>query len=392
MRKRGVMGELSTVSGTAAWFGTAGVNGDVVIASSASLSRNLADYPYPAPVLVGGTPGVAESGESQEDTGKDPREDQAAQGPALERRDEEHEALRLVVETIRNELMPDVLDAETLEMDPATLSGDALGMLFERRLIAEAIPYRLFVSHDEAVTLAVGAVDHLKFTARVAGDSIEDALQRVRSIDRILEPHLNYAVSLDLGYLSAEITNLGTGLRTSVLLHLPALSASDRLAELAQSVAKSDFALVPDEQLNVSENEPVFYRLSNVRTLGLEEDAIAGKLEEHTRALVHYERVAREELVASQKQHLTDVACRSLGILRNARLLTADEALKLLGRLRFGIVANLVSGVAVETVTSLLFLTRDRHVRIAVQEKARSDDHGEENLQTARAQRVRSAV
>ena len=279
-----------------------------------------------------------------------------------------------------------------IELEPAKLGSDVLGMLFERRLVTDALPDRLFISHDESVTLSVGAIDHLKIAARVAGDGIEDALRRVRSIDRILEPHLNYAVSLDLGYLSAEITNLGTGLRTSVLLHLPALSASDRLEELAQSIAKSDFALVPDEELNDSGDEPVFFQLSNVRTLGLEEDAIANKLEDHTRALVHYERVARAEIVASQKEHLTDVSYRSLGILRNARLLTADETLRLLSRLRFGIVANLVSGVAVETVTALLFLTRDRHVRFAVQEKARSVDHGEENLQTTRALRVRSAL
>ena len=355
--------DISSLGHPAAWFSSAGVDGDVTISSRARLSRNLAEYAYPR------LPG-AKSGRNDGDVA----------------------AATLVSRVIRDELMPDVLGAETLDVQPRTMDRNATGLLAERRLMREPLPRRLFVAGDESVDLAVGAVDHLQIAARAAGSSIGPALERARTIDRKLESVLNYAVSLDLGYLSSQITNLGTALRASMLLHLPAITRTGRVAELEEAIAASDFSLVPDERLNVDGEERTFYLLSNERTIGLEEEAITAKLEDHARALVHYERIAREELVASCAGQLADTAYRSLGILRCARLLTADEALALLGRLRLGVVTNLVSGVPLETVTALLFLSGDSHVRIAVQERARPVDQGEENLQAERAARMREAL
>jgi len=251
---------------------------------------------------------------------------------------------------------------------------------------------RLFVTSDESTAIAIGAIDHLRISTTLHGIQIDVALGAARAIDKKLEGCLNFAVSLDLGYLSTSIMNLGTALRVSVLVHLPALCRLGRIDEIQRSIRASDFDLTPDDQFTIDDGESGVFRLSNRRTLGYEEDALATKLEDHARALVHYERVAREELVASGGSELADAAYKSLGILRFARRLESDETLTLLSSLRLGIVAELVGDVAAENVTSLFFLSRDSHIRTVMQQADEALGDGDENIQAARARLVREAL
>lgn len=353
--------ELSNLPLVPAWVSTTGAERDVVIASRARLARNLADEPYPT------------SGD--------------------ERVGDEHpsKATSLVASAVRSELAPDPFGAESLELDVSSLSGFARQLLAERGICDGPPPERLVLASDERLALVIGGVDHLRIASVLPGFVLNDALELVRRVDRQLERSLNYAVSMDWGYLASEITNVGTGLRVSALVHVPALAALGRLETMGSSMENSGYELVPyfpDESFAGEGSEPGDERatsslclLRNRRTLGSDEDAITSKLEDYTSKLVHYERAAREELREARGEEIADSANRALGVLRFARSLSAVEARSLVSHLRFGVVAGLVSDVAVETVTTLLLINQDRHIE---RHRAREGERDETDLVRAR--------
>ena len=152
-------------------------------------------------------------------------------------------------------------------------------------------------------------------------------------------------------------------------MHVPALAALGGLAAMSSSMENPGYELVPffaDESLGGDDEEPALASslclLRNLTSLGSEEDAIVAKLEDYTSKLVHYERAARGELETAQSEDTADAANRALGILRFARSLSAVEARSLVSHLRLGVVAGLVTHVAVETVTTLLLANQDSHI------------------------------
>ncbi len=334
--------ELSSLPLVPAWLSATGAERDVVIASRARLARNLADEPYPA----AGDDRVGEGYPSK--------------------------ATALVASSVRAELAPDPFGAESIELDVHALSGAARELLAERGICDGEPPEKLFLTSDERLALVIGGVDHLRIAAVLPGFVLDDALALVRRVDRQLERSLNYAVSMDWGYLASEITNLGTGLRVSTLVHVPALAALGRLETMGASMENSGYELVPyfaEESLAGAASEAgieaagsALCLLRNRRTLGSDEDAITSKLEDYTSKLVHYERAAREELRDARGEEIADSANRALGVLRFARSLSAVEGRSLVSHLRFGVVSGLVSDVAVETVTTLLLINQERHM------------------------------
>lgn len=357
------MDELSFLARSASWFSGSGEDADVAVSSRVRLSRNLADFAYPGHRLA----------------------PDATIGDAAAASDR-------VCDVVRAELMPEPFDAEALEIEPPSLDPAKITGLRERRLVDREVPHRLFVSRDESMAIAVGAEDHVRIAAFRAGIAVEEALRAAAAVDRKLEASLNFAVSLDLGYLSTSITNLGTALRVSVLVHLPALVMHGRIDDVQRSMRSAGLDLIPDEQFTPDEGEAAVFRLSNRRTLGQEEGDLVSNLEDHTRALVHYERNAREEAVQKHGPELSDAAYRALGTLRYARRLNADEALALLSTVRVGVIADLVGGVTAGVVTSLFFLSRDSHVRATLNATDGVGGDGEENIQLARAHLVREAL
>lgn len=333
--------ELSRLPAAASWLSESGPEADVVLASRVRLARNLSDHPYP----------------------------NAASSTEQEAYD------RHLLAAVREELSPHPFGADTLEFVPAELSQTDQQFLRERSLADDTPPVRLIVTADERLSVAIGSEDHLRIASMLPGLALSSALEQARSVDRSLEGRINYAFAMDWGYLSAEITNLGTALRASVLVHLPALSRLGRLEAMSASMENSGYELIPffPEEVFGGVAEPAEHTvpstgraslclLRNRRTLGSDEDALVAKLEEYTTKLVHYERAGRDELRMAQGEEIADSANRALGILRFARSLSALEARSLVSHLRLGIVAGLVSDVTAETVTTLLLINQDSHV------------------------------
>lgn len=338
--------ELSMLPLAAPWLTRSGVDDDVALATRVRLARNIAGVPFPH-----------------------------AAGP-----DDRELIVESVLAAVREELRPEPFGADALDLSPTELSPDDRGLLAERSLIDGAVPERLIVAADEALSLQINSVDHLRIVTLAAGRAGPAALERARAIDRALEKRLNYAVAMDWGYLSSEITNLGTAMRVSTLVHVPALTTSGRIESMSASMATSGYELVPWFPDEASNRSSSLHLLRNRRTLGSEEDAIVSKLEDYASKLVHYERVARDELRATRGEEIADSANRALGILRFARSLSAVEARSLVSHLRLGVVAGLVTDVAVETVTTLLLINQDSHMARSL---AREGEDGD--IDTVRA-------
>ncbi len=321
--------ELSQLPVAPVWLTKAGAESDVVIAARTRLSRNLSGYKYPS---------VASPVELEAST-------------------------QAVLEAARSELTPEPFGADALDLNSVGFTPHELHFLAERSLSDGEAPTRIMVTPDERLSLVIGAVDHLRIVSIDSGLSLGSALERARAVDQKLERHLNFAVAMDWGYLSAEIANLGSGLRASTLVHVPVLAQLDRLESMSTSMDNSGFELLPyfSEKGFGSEGSALCL-LRNRRGLGSDEEAIVGKLEDYTSKLVHYERAARDELCAARGNEIADSANRALGVLRFARSLSAGEARSLVSHLRLGVVAGLVSSVAVETVTSLLLINQESHI------------------------------
>ena len=210
--------EIAARRAPSSWLSTVGAEGDVVLTSRARLARNLADYPYP-PV---------QSAESGEET------DMIIAGALLSELDG----------------LSGLAGQHLSDLRPSDLGETERSYLSERRIVGRSEPRRIAVSPDESLVFQIGTTDHLRMISYEPGLASRRSLERLQQIDAALEKTLHFAVAIDWGYLSTEVGNLGTAMRGSLLVHLPALVEVGRMDEVVRSVHNTGFDLTPDEGLN----------------------------------------------------------------------------------------------------------------------------------------------
>ncbi len=240
-------------------------------------------------------------------------------------------------------------------------------LLVERRLISreheDATGQRgVAVRDDEAVSIMVNEEDHLRLQTLLPGLAVGEAWRRLEEIDTAIEKHLDYAFHPRFGYLTACPTNVGTGLRVSVMLHLPGLAITRQLEKVFQAVAKLNLA-IRGLYGEGTEATGHFYQISNQSTLGKPEDEIVRGLEAVVPQVVRYEQAAREALLSKDRHRLEDRTWRAYGMIRHARTVTSNEALALLSALRMGVLLGLVGNIPLEMVNELLLFTQPAHLQ-----------------------------
>ncbi len=229
---------------------------------------------------------------------------------------------------------------------------------------------------DESVSLMVNEEDHLRLQVLMSGLNLDVAFARVNEIDDHLEAGLGggggpgegleYAFSSRFGYLTACPTNVGTGIRVSVMLHLPALKLTGEMDKVRRAARDMSLA-VRGYYGEGTEAAGEFYQLSNQTTLGKSEEAILAEFEGRiVPQIVAYERAARAMLAEKRRRLLEDRVYRALGTLRHARLLTPEEAIALLSDVRLGVLAGVIRDVKEQTVNQLLLLTQPAHLQRAL--------------------------
>lgn len=224
------------------------------------------------------------------------------------------------------------------------------------RAVAYAVP-------DEHLSIMVNEEDHLRVQVIRSGLALRDAWQQIDQVDDRIEAGLDYAFSKRLGYLTACPTNLGTGLRMSVMLHLPALKLTGDIEKVKRAATDMNLA-VRGFYGEGSEAVGDLYQISNQTTLGKGERAILRDLQDEILPqVIEYERVARKSLLTRRMTMLEDHVHRALGTLRNARLMSAEEAMTLLSHVRLGVVCGIVQGITLRQLHELIVLVQPAHLQ-----------------------------
>ncbi|WP_077533236.1 protein arginine kinase [Massiliimalia massiliensis] len=213
----------------------------------------------------------------------------------------------------------------------------------------------LGLSADESVSIMVNEEDHLRIQVMANGLNLSSAFQLCNEIDDALDAKVDYAFDEKLGYLTTCPTNLGTGLRASVMVHLPALEKSGLMNQLTATINKLGLTI----RGTYGEGSKVLgsiYQISNQITLGITEQDAIQNLESIVLQVIENEKHARESLL-NDKHRLEDVVCRSLGALRYARLLSSKEFFEEVSNVRLGISLGVIHDVEIPRLNRLMALT-----------------------------------
>lgn len=261
-----------------------------------------------------------------------------------------------------------------LDLDPGlnyfhlpTLATLDRQFLVERQLISRELantegPRGVAISASENISLMVNEEDHLRLQVMRSGFALDEAWQEIDRVDDVLEQKVSYAFSEDFGYLTACPTNVGTGMRASVMLHLPVLVMTKHIEKVFRALQKINLAVrgLYGEGSRASGD---FYQISNQVTLGKSETTILSEIREVIPQIITYERQARNTMVRETRQALHDRVARAYGTLCSATMMTSEETMDLLSSVRLGINLGLLDEVSVATVNELFLHTQPAHLQ-----------------------------
>lgn len=302
------------------WYMRPGKEDDVCLSSRIRLARNLKNYPFPSKMTL----------------------------------QQRQEVCRAVWEAVQKGGFDGPLKLRYVEMDK--ISDTEAYSMVERHIISPNFAkYRagrgLILSSDESVSIMLGEEDHIRIQVIAPGLDLHEAYDLADKLDTLLCESLEIAFDRRLGFLTECPTNLGTGLRASVMLHLPALSATGAIGRLSSSVAKLGLT-VRGLYGEGSESKASLYQLSNQVTLGLSEETAISNLKSIAAQLMTQEKAARGQW---SRIYMEDKAWRALGILRTARMMSSDELFGMLSAVRLGVSLGLIEGITPSTLTTLMF-------------------------------------
>lgn len=256
------------------------------------------------------------------------------------------------------------------------------GVAEDPRAVAYTLP-------DERLAIMVNEEDHLRVQSIRSGLALTEAWREADRVDDVLERTLDFAFSPRFGYLTACPTNVGTGLRMSCMLHLPALRLTGDIEKVKRAAGDMNLA-VRGFYGEGSEAVGDLFQISNQTTLGKTEQAILTMLEsEILPKVIEYERLARRELAQKRRIALEDQAWRAFGLLTSARLLTTEEAMQALSLVRLGALLGVVDlgPEGVRTVNLLLLLVQPAHLQ-----KVAGREMDQEQRRAARASLLRQRL
>ena len=315
----------------AEWLKGTGPLSNVVVSSRVRLARNLAGMPF-----------LSRCGSSQQ---------------------------REIAQQLRGILVKTPLPGEMLYVDVENADPLDRLILVERHLIsrqhADATgPRGVAVAGGESVAVMVNEEDHLRVQVLRGGLQLDCCYSEIRRLDELLEERLSFAFSSRFGYLTACPTNVGTALRVSVMLHLPALKMTGQI-EKALRAARDMHLAVRGLYGEGTEAVGDLFQVSNQATLGKAEEQIVHEFKEQiVPGIIEYERRAREALLKNRRVALADKVHRALATLSAARLISSEETMYLLSHLRLGVSLGIADGVSAETINELSLLAQPGHLQV----------------------------
>lgn len=312
----------------------------IVMSSRVRLARNLNQFPFP---------GFAKKAD----------------------RVKSYEAIRPAVESL-----PQMADSFSESMD--TLTPLDKQILVERHLIsrehaAKSAGSGLVLNREESLSVMINEEDHLRMQSLRPGLQIKEAWQAIDAVDSALEKKLDYAFSSELGYLTACPTNLGTGIRVSAMLHLPALVLAEQINQIIQAVGKLGLAVrgLYGEGTEALGN---VFQVSNQMTLGESEPEIVERLNKVLLQLIEHEENARASLMEKKPRTVYNHVGRAYGILANAHSISSKETMNQLSLMRLGVDLGLFPDTERSLVDELFILTQPAHLQKRYTEKLNAEE------------------
>mgnify|MGYP002586004615 FL=1 len=289
------------------WYTTHAPEDDIAVSTRIRLARNLSGLPFPARM----TP-------------------------------EQRRELNLKVKNAV--LQSNTPFAKSLKyIDMADVPQTEIAAMVERHIISpefaeENADRAIIISADESISIMIGEEDHVRIQVILGGLQLEKAYDTAEQLDSLLYNELHFAFDRSLGFLTECPTNLGTGLRASVMLHLPVTESNGEISSIAETVGKIGFTVrgMYGEGTKASAS---MYQVSNQITLGISEKNAIDNLKIITAQLIDKERKARNGL---NKIKLEDMCFRALGTLQNSRILSSKEMMDLLSRIKLGISMGII--------------------------------------------------
>jgi protein arginine kinase len=319
--------QLAHTSGE--WLRGSGPESDIVISSRMRLARNLAEFPF------------------------------ISRASKADRTD--------IESLLRSRIVGLKTQNELEYLNVSELKGIDRQFLVERQLIsrehAEAEGARgVAIDPREQVSLMINEEDHLRIQVMHSGLDLQNAWQQINEIDTLLSEQVTFAFHSKLGFLTACPTNVGTGLRVSVMLHLPALVITRQIDKVFRSLQKISLA-VRGLYGEGSQAMGDFYQISNQITLGKSEADLVKQVGDVVPVLIDYERRAREFLIRESQENLHDRVSRAYGILRNAQTISSEETMHLLSSVRMGVNLGLINDLPIPTLNELFIHTQPAHLQ-----------------------------
>lgn len=338
---------------TSEWLRGTGPESDVVVSTRVRLARNLSDFPF------------------------------ASRGDESSR----HEIEGLVGGVLEDFPIPRRIEYVSVE------DLDELTQLFlvERQLISRELadgvgPRGVAFSDDEDVSIMVNEEDHLRIQVIRSGLALSDCWEEIDRIDDAFEEQLNYAFHETYGYLTACPTNAGTGIRVSVMLHLPALVQTREIQKVFHSLQKINLA-VRGLYGEGSQAMGDFYQISNQYTLGMSETQVLDRIRSVIPRILDYERRSRTTMIEERREDLHDQISRALGILSSAQTISSEETMHLLSGVRLGVNLGLIDDIEISTLNELFIQIQPAHLQ-----KLKQSDLDSSERNKARASLLRQRL
>lgn len=254
--------------------------------------------------------------------------------------------------------------------------------LVEKHLVSpylarESLHGAVMLRHDEAVSIMINEEDHLRTQVILPALQLEEAWREANRLDDIIETAVDFAFDERYGYLTTCPTNLGTGLRASVMMHLPALIMTGQINRLLGALSQVGLVVrgLYGEGTEIVGN---LVQLSNQMTLGYTEEEIVSNLYSVTRQVIEQEQDARQTLLDKTRARLSDSAWRAMGLLQYAQIMSSQEAMQLISDLRLGFDLGLIKSVDHKLLNELLVLIRPGCLQMLA---GRELDHAQRNLE-----------
>lgn len=321
--------------GGMSWLDASGPDGNIVLSTRVRLARNLDDQPF---------------------TVRSGSEDNQVVLDQVERASRASRQLQ---------------DAPLIRIDH--LQANERQLLHERHLISRELaelgddgkvrPAAALLT-DGSVGMMVNEEDHVRLQCLKSGFSLEEAYSDLERLDADMGAQLAFAFHEEFGYLTSCPTNAGTGLRASVLIHLPGLVLTKEIAKVLQGLSQVGltFRGLYGEGSEVVGN---FFQLSNQTTLGKSEGELLEHLGDMVRKVIEYEQQARHVLQRDAPTVIADKVWRAYGLLKYARSLSFEETMNLLSGVRLGVGLNLISDISVYTLNKLLIFAQPAHLAMS---------------------------